>query len=472
MGGRSNYVFLLLSYGLTVGLVLGSLHNSFFWDTVQLGSLHANFYQSVQFSKLLLPDDFDSGHIPAFGIYIALVWELFGKSLISSHLAMLPFAIGIVFQLNLLCKRFIRPEYSGVALLMILIDPTLMSQITLVSPDVPLAFFFLLGWNAVLNDRKLLIVVGVFFLFLTSMRGMMVSLCLLLADLYVNTNLRKTAESLFSIIKRSLLYLPAFLIFAAYNWYHFIEKGWFIYHENSPWADCFAPVDVRGFAFNVGILGWRLVDFGRIGIWMVFGTLAIAHRKQLFKSQQSRMLLGFFFCLLVVLPLNMLWAKNLLAHRYLMPVYIAFAMLTAHLLFSDLVGRKAKILLSSLWIIILLGGNWWIYPDKISKGWDSTLAHHPYYELRKKAIAYLDQQQVDFNEVATFFPNTAAFSAIDLSDDERNFDTYSENAKYVFYSNIYNIDDPTYDKLLAEYEVVKTFSNNGIYITIYKFRRD
>jgi hypothetical protein len=125
-----------------------------------------------------------------------------------------------------------------------------------------------------------------------------------------------------------------------------------------------------------------------------------------------------------------------------------------------------------LWITCLIGGNYIIYPDKIAKGWDSTLAHLPYYELRLKAIKYLDEKKIDFKETSSFFPNTASLDRIDLNHDYRNFKNYDDKSPYVFYSNIYNIADDEYDEIHNKdlYEVVKKFENKGIYITIFKKR--
>ena len=136
----SNTIYFILANILVFLLVFLNRENSFFWDTIQLASEHGSYYYNNNFSKLLLPVELDSGHIPAFGMYIALIWKIFGKSIEISHLAMLPFAFGIVWQLNNLCKRFIQKKYVGIALILVLIDATLMSQITLVSPDVPLMF--------------------------------------------------------------------------------------------------------------------------------------------------------------------------------------------------------------------------------------------------------------------------------------------------------------------------------------------
>ena len=99
-----------------------------------------------------------------------------------------------------------------------------------------------------------------------------------------------------------------------------------------------------------------------------------------------------------------------------------------------------------------------------------TLAHLPCYNLRKEAISYLDQQKINFQDAQTFFPNTAALSEIDLSDDARNFDNFDGRKTFVFYSNVFNVDDKTNDLLENNkaYRSTKHFEKSGVFITIYK----
>ena len=464
-----NTFFILLSLLMVGVLFLMNLHNGFFWDTVQLGSEHATYFLNTNFSHILLPDSIDSGHIPGFGMYLAWVWKFFGRNLLNSHLAMLPFVIGIVVQLYQCCIRFLDPKFTGLGLLLLLSDPTLLSQMTLVSPDVPLVFFFLLGFNSVVKNQKALLTCSLFFLFLTSMRGMMLSICLLGLDLHCNVSFVKNAKVLLiRLLQRSVLYIPALLLFLSYNSYHYWVKGWIGYHQNSPWADCFESVDFKGFIFNIGMYGWRLLDFGRIGIWLVLVLLVVVYKNKIALTKTTKLLLWFSIGILVVLPMNMLWAKNLLAPRYLLPIYLIVALLCASLIFSAKIAERAKYGMASGIILILLTGNCWIYPPKIAKGSDASLAHLPYFKLRHQAIQYLDQEKINFKEVTTFFPNVAVIDFIDLNNDSRNFNAYDGKSKYVFYSNLFNIDDETYDKLTSKYQIIKQFKNQGIYVLIFK----
>ncbi|MBC7606577.1 MAG: hypothetical protein H7199_06440 [Burkholderiales bacterium] len=464
-----NTIALVSCFLMVLGFQWCSLDRPFFWDTIQLGAAHATYYWSTQFSTILLPESIDSGHIPSFGMFLALVWEIFGRTLIASHLCILPFSIGIVWQLWQLCRQFIVAEFAGVALCLIMIDPSLLSQITLVSPDVPLVFFFLLSVNAVLKNRTLLLLCGILLLFMTSMRGMMLSICILFLDLYRHIDLKKTPKQLLSILlKRSIIYIPALLVFVIFSGYHYAEKGWIGYHRNSPWAKCFEAVNFKGFLYNIGIYGWRLIDFGRVGVWSAFFILLLLYRKVIFKEKEIRILGYFSAVLLLILPLNMLWAKNLLAPRYFIPIYLTFSLFCAAILFSKFVAKNVRLALAALWFICIVSGNFWVYPRQISEGWDATLAHVPYYKLREQALAYLDNEQLPYSEVQSFFPNTAAIDLIDLNGDARKFQNFDGKGRYVLDSNIFNVNETDYNSLIRHYKVVKRFEHLGVHVVIYE----
>ena len=460
---------ILLSYLIVATLFSLTLNNGFFWDTIQLGSQHATYYYTNNFSNLLLPNSIDSGHIPTFGMYIAFIWKIFGRNLIVSHLAMVPFILGILWQLNKIVKKFIKNEYAGWAFMLILLDPTLLSQITLVSPDVPLVFFFLLGLNSLLDNKKKALAFSIVFLFLTSMRGMMVSFCLLIIDIICNISFSKSIkEVFFLLLKRSAIYLPALIILISFSYYHYLKTGWIGFHNDSPWAESFENIGFKGILFNIGILGWRIIDFGRIGIWIVFFIMVFKFKANIIKTKETRLLVLIFLVILIFLPINMIWARNLLGHRYLLPIYLSFALLCAHILFTQKMNKKLRLSLIGLWLLLLTTGNFWIYPDKIAKGWDSTLAHLPYYKVRQQALEYLDKQHIDYQNVQSFFPNASVIDDIDLNHDNRKFMDFNNGSDYVVYSNIFNINDEDYNLIKNQYSVIKQFKSGSLYMDICK----
>lgn len=443
--------------------------NIFFWDTVQLSAKHATFYFENNFSKLLLPDSFDSGHVPAFGMYLAACWKLFGKSLLVSHFAMLPFLLGIIWQSHQLLKKFISHKYLYFVLILFLLDPTLLSQATLVSPDIALVFFFLLALNSVLSQKKIIISIAVAGLSLTSMRGMMVAFSILILDLIFTLKIENFKSIFLQLTQKAVIYSPALIIFLGYNIYHFKEKGWIGYHEDSPWSECFQRVGFKGVLYNIGILGWRFLDFGRVFLWITFFTIGMLFYKNIKNDTKVKTLLFIFIIILGSLSISFVLYKNLSGHRYILPAILSFSLLTSYLVFEIISSERIKYLIFSLLVIGLITGNMWIYPREIAQGWDASLAHFPYYELREKMLSYMDEQEIQTEEVASFFPDNVEIKYLDLSCNELGHTSFSPENNYVLYSNIFNdITDGEWHMLENEYFVLKEYKKSGIYNRLYK----
>lgn len=443
--------------------------NFFFWDTVQLGSRHAHFYFETGFKNLLLPDNIDSGHIPAFGMYIAFLWTIFGKTLFVSHFAVLPFTLGIVYQLYLLIRRFISEKYIFLALILIVADPTLLSQSILIGPDIPLIFFFLLALNSIFKNKKILLSIAIAGLFLSSMRGMMVSVALLIFDVYTNIKISFTKKTLKSLLKRSIIYLPALFIFLSYSIYHYHVKSWIGYHEDSPWAKSFERVGLSGFLKNIVILGWRLLDFGRVFLWIIATILVIKTYSSIKKDKNIRKLLIFIILITAALSVSFLSYKHLSGHRYILPVYLIFALIVSYLIFEKLGNQKLKYILFSIALTGLISGNFWIYPDKISQGWDSTLGHVHYYKLHEKLSNFIEKKGIKKYEVGSYFPNITEDKYIYLNNDTCKYvEADLKKNRYVFYSNIFNIPDNDIDYLKKHFKEIKRFQSFGVYVVLYE----
>ena len=191
-------------------------------------------------------------------------------------------------------------------------------------------------------------------------------------------------------------------------------------------------------------------------------------QRVIFKIKEAKLLYLLFIVLLLLLPANMIWAKSLLGYRYFLPIYLSFSLLCATILFSLEMGKKFRKALISIWLVVMITGNFWIYPEKISQGWDSTLGHLPYYKTRVQALEYLDKNNIDYSEVQSFFPNISIIDDIDLNRDKRQFLDFDNSGSYVLYSNVYNIDDDEYDLIRNQYTIIRKFRSGLVYFDICK----
>jgi hypothetical protein len=455
-----NNVFYVLAL-LYVLLTFFCRSNIFFGDMVQFASRHPHFFLANQFQTIYLPNYLDSGHPPLFGIYIAFAWFLFGKSLLVSHFAMLPFLLLIAYQVPQLLSRWL----SGYALLfssvLVLLEPTLLAQATLVSPDIVLMAIFITSINLFLNKKYKTLALILIPLGLISLRGMMVLFASFCAIILNNTFAqRKFNHHYFFTI--ALVFLPSVIIATVWLWLHYQHTGWIGFHSDSPWASSFQQVSFAQMLKNALLFIWRLVDFGRITVWLLALFLLF---KLKFAKQSNLKLSISIVVFILVFAANTLFADGLVGHRYFLPIYfLTLVFVLKNIAFAF--PKNNKFAFAMLFLSFLIGATF-VYPSKIAMGWDATPAHLPYYSLRKDAITYLNNNDIPLQAVASGFPNLDSREILELNGDSSHFNSYSDTSlKYILYSNVFNYPDSLIDKIentKAIYYQKKGFVFIGVY---------
>lgn len=442
--------------------------HAFFWDTIQLASRHAHWFYENDFRYFFLPEEIDSGHPPFFGMLLAGVWKIFGKTLAVSHFMMLPFLTGIILFSQRIGAYYLGEKNSVYFILLLAIDPFFASQSILVSPDIIL----ILGWTmalwALLSGRRTFLFVATLLLAAVSMRGMMVVFSLFLFDLFRQNDLQLIKSNFF---KTLLPYMPSGVFGITFLFLHYQHTGWIGYHAASPWAPSFECVGFGGFIWNIGILGWRLLDFGRVFLWgmIIFGFVKLVLNRRALNPKIMEIVLLIFITLLVLTP-SLLIHKNLIGHRYLLPACLAINLLAVAVLFE----LQLKVLFKNiLFAVIFLGlftGNFWIYPKHIAQGWDVTLAHLPYYSLRSEMIRFLEKEKIPQDSVGAAFPMIGSMEILELNGRSEGFRKKDfENDRYILYSNIYNdFSDDELDRLETDFEIEKAFYRNRVCMILYK----
>ncbi len=463
----TRHVFLFLL--LTTAGVFAARHHVFFWDTVQLGAKHAYFYSDENFSQILLPREIDSGHPPAFGMYLAACWKIFGQTLPVSHFAMLPFLWGIVWLLFRIGARLGSTHTTWMLTLLVFADPVFAAQALLVSPDIALVCFFLLGVWAVLEDKPYILALAVTGLGMISMRGMM------------------TAASIFTWQHLSFAqqpgkwrlwpYIPGGLLAGSYLLFHYLQTGWIGYHPDSPWAPSFERVGASGILRNIVIITWRLLDFGRVFLWIAFaGLVWHLQKRQLWPSIKSNALfrqsLYLFIIAMLLLGIPLLFYRSISAHRYLLPVFLSLTMVFYATLVRILQapgGGPAKGIFA-LAVGGLLCGSLWVYPPYIAQGWDASPAHLPYYGLRGQALHYIASERIPLEQVGTAFPEIGPLKYRDLSGREEGMKAKDlRSDRYVLWSNVMNdFSDAEREELQAHWKLRQHWRKGGVEVRLYE----
>ncbi len=431
-------------------LVLVNSQQYFFWDTVQLGSKHAHHFYENGLIPSFLPEHINSGHIPTFGYYLAVVWTLFGKTLSVSHFSMVPFIILIIFSLKKVIDHQVQKELAGLGLLMVLADPTLMAQCTLMSPEVWLVAFFLGLLYAFQSERHWLQMLFILLLGLTSLRGIMLVLAIFMYFLLKRKSL-----------KEFQIFIPAGILVGAYYILHLRIQGWVGVHDSSPWAESFQLANLKIIFKNLAVVIWRFLDFNRWVIYAVLFFLMFKSKKFNFDSFPFR---GILISSTIVLIGFTVFFSGLSAHRYYLPLYLLIALSMLHLLNKTNLTLKIKKVILCVSSIFLLAGNFIIYPDHVSQGWDSSLAYMPYTDIRKDIEEHLEKNGIPFYGVATVFPDLSFQKYYTLSESKQRFAAAEEqNPKYILISNIHNDWTDEQKSSLVNKKLVLEYKKRGVW---------
>ncbi len=438
-----------------------------FWDNVLFVSRMGNELYQNGLLNWYIPDSFDPGHPPFIGFVNAIAWKIFGHHLWVSHLVMIPFSIGLFYQLyNFVSFYFEKAGYVFFGFLFLLVDPTLSAQMVLVNPEVPTLFFFFMAVNGLLRNNLVLKTVGLFFLSIITFRSMMLAAGLFIFDILNHLFIKK--EKLSKLWDKGFI-LPYFIGSipgVSYVTWRLLTKGWLQTHPDSPWAELWHFADLEFFLRNIIVLGHRYADFGRIFILSFLLISMIMLRKKMFSKNVKQLLLLAFSSVLII-AITSLLSTNTMGHRYFIVSYLILALVAFYVLIHF---YKRKNMVYSILIITLLTGNLWIYPRNIAQGWDASLAHMPYFKLRNQALDYMQENNIPLSKTATYFPNATPPDNVDLNGNLENFEAYNATNEYFFYSNVYNLTDEMLQNLDENYQLIKTFKKKGVYINLYQIK--
>jgi hypothetical protein len=502
----------------------------FFWDTIVLASSQAQWFYKQGFTPL--PSAIDVGHPPLLPVYLAIVWHLAGKSLATSHQAMLPFLIGIVVCIHLLAFLLISEAcastslrrqawYSTLCASLVLVQPTFLAQATLVSPDVVLVCCFLVGMvvlilrlpqerggtipcASVTSDATPDLSSG-FHLFthlvyhlvyacvlipltLVSLRGGICGVMLLCAEALciVLVGRAQSMTSLLAMLgKRLTAYVPAFLVFLCWSSWHRSTTGGVGFQAWS-WSFMLSTIiNDPDILKKYAVYGWRLLDFGMIFVWTSLAIGAVLLMRVMTRRQRSIyqytriVLVALVVAVMAIawIPILAVMPLNSIGHRYFLPLTMTATLLAGVVLCAAQHSCRRSYaycmrLLYGLSVFGLLTGHWWVwlYPATTAKGWDSTLAYLPYNSLRRTVMQSIQQRGIHLSSVASRNHALAAQSDIDLLDTPTVpfVEQSLEEAQYVFYATVLNGFTNEELQRLQSWECIERASSCGIVVEVRK----
>ncbi len=431
--------------------------NPFFWDTV-LFSRQADWYLQSGFSTLILPTELDAGHPPLWPLYLALGWKILGQHLIVSHLLMLPILIWLAWELSHLVTQFVSAPHRNWAMACAVAVPGLLAQATLFSNDILLAASLLGVLNALQKEKYWKIALCLSLAGMSSLRGIMIAP---------------------AVLMYAWIFFPQFrLQFSLYLWgaaaniplvvwfgWHWVQTGWLTHPISSNWSSQHELGNLDTWVHNFLTIGFRFADQGRIVLWVGIFWVWL-HGKWKYSSELTQ-LIGLFLLLTLWLSLVFIPFQNPPGHRYFLLEFILLAILSVQIIFQTWPDSiKVKILV----LISFLSGHFWIYPESISKGWDSTLSYVNWSQERLEAVNYLKENQIPPEFVGSAFPLVHSGKYTHLNEEVWRFSEMdlSKNP-YILYSNLCNgVSESTLKILNREWDVERSWGSWPVYFILYR----
>ncbi len=451
---------------LSLLLVVFSQDFFFFWDNIIQLAVPANYYYDTHFSTLYLPDAITTGHQPFTGMYLALGWKIFGRSIEISHWLIWPFIFGVFWQLFRLVSLFLRSQRDRwICFAAVILESVILTQLTLLTFEIFHIFFFLATLNALLRKEKLWTTLFFSGLMMVSLRATMSGIGIVafvfLRQIFIDRKFR---------LSQYWVFVPGFLLFALFLFSFYEARGWIIHNTVSKsWEKSAQYADAFGMLKNSFFFFWRIFDLGKIIYLLLLVYIIIKSIKTKTLDRNFLLISLIAFGQFLIFFVTTIPYQNSIGHRYVLPVTLP---MTMGIVYWFLVHEKENRYF--VWSIFgyLFVGYIWVYPLRVAKSWDSMPLHWTYYDVWRDMKNYVDAQRIAPANIKTFFPNTATFRNTALLNDDREYGIGDAGEQYVLFSNVYNESDETIDELFnsGKFIPIHSVEKGDVYMILFKKR--
>lgn len=469
---RATVVYYATSLTIYTALLAAGINFEYFWDNIQQIGNEGFFFYRNDFDRLLVPMSPDEEihgtgyHMPAIAFATALLWKCFGMHLWVSHVLTFIIALPLIVATRRLARQTVGSRYADITALIVLTEPSVLTQFVMASPDFVMLSAFMCGACALALNRRAALMLCIAALCMTNMRGVFAAGCALPAIAYV---CRRRHASWADALRRTLIiYLPAALVMLTYYTALFANYGWFF--ADSDYTEHYVPqTSLAGSIRHAAALGLRTLEYGRFGIWIAAAAALVMLHRQKAGAGSAVNALALFVLAQMLMFLALIFVTQVpFGTRYLMLLHAALTIATLAALAQRLSPRLMRLALGAV-IALQLTGHFWIYPERISQPWDCTLMHTPYYRLKPRMISHIDSLGISGHDVQTGFVLSAnpRQAALDSTITRLCGDS---TAHYYLYSNICNEEDSTIDRLhdTTLWQPVHHIESGVVFMTLYR----
>jgi hypothetical protein len=319
------------------------------------------------------PPSFDPGHPTLFPYLLAILWTIFGKSLLISHLFILIISFFILLVTRKIALHYCHETKANIATLLAGSYAIFVAQEALLL-NTPLFYLFvLLAFYNLLKQHKTGFVISTVLMELTHLQANFFLLAFGIIYCYQTFKNKETIAQFFK--NGIILFLPALVTLSVWIYAHHLQFGWAFLSPN--YAEHNDVKGLKQFIQSVFLIIWRLVDNGMITVYILIIYL-------IFKQKLNKELFIFSAIILVINSLCMaIFLYNTIGHRYFMISQFMFI-----ILLIEASSKKQFKSVVSLAILSLIFGNFMYYPGKVIA--DTNLQYRNFFSLEKQVKHHFD----------------------------------------------------------------------------------
>jgi hypothetical protein len=300
---HSNYITLKRS---VFYIVLLALHLALFWqvkdfpflgDSIPSNLFAAENIYNHHFTTFWNIPEADPGHGTLYPALIAFVWLFLGKTLWATHLVQIIIGLFTCFIGYKIARKNWSEGTSQFAVLLFSISPLYVGQLVGASLQLPLtlaafcAFYF---WQ---QKKYALYTLSLSLMMLCHLQAAFLLLFLCIHDaafFYIENGYKPYLQWL---LKRWWVYGLPFAVFIVWGILHQQHSGWAF---SSPNYLREVP-SLKGLLYNLGIMGWRIIDFGYLIPFAVVIIFIIKRRKKIYLGDTKiQALISYVLMVLIV----------------------------------------------------------------------------------------------------------------------------------------------------------------------------
>ncbi|HSQ42021.1 MAG TPA: hypothetical protein VLM37_07070 [Fibrobacteraceae bacterium] len=438
-------------------------------DSIESLYKPALYLYQGHFASFYFPDNFVN-EMPLLHEMLALLWKVTGVNLWSIHLFVTFFILGTAYHLIRLAKELALGELQIWLSLLALSEASWVGLTLHPYLDHALLCWFLWSIRSYRNKRQASMSIALLFLGFTSIRGIL-SVIGIGGAVVLLESIRAKEQGLprgKELARAFGPFLPVSLLLIAFWVGHRICCGYFYFSPENLFATHRQLLGTVGIARNLVVMLFRLVDNGRLVLWMALALLLLFKRKDLWRViRENRFLFVMASSLFAVMLPFTLPFSNPFHQRYFLPSFFLLILLVGISLWSLLPKRRARLAIITI-LVCLWASHLVVYPLRISQAFDATLAVLPYFGQVDSARSFFKKRKIPFSKVGFDRGDCRPFNELHTNDPDLFHDHDFSKNDYMVLSRVQNPDDGYLDTLWADFDSIADLSRCRLKMILYE----